>query len=162
MLTRNRSQEEWAREAGTGPSPQGLRAGRDRTNEGLVRMKRQWDAIAWWEKRRIPFNLIVLVAGVASVLVIELVGERFVSPGEDVAEPPAMLLGVIVYAVAANLCYSLGWVTELLWSWGDTSRTETLRRRIFHLGTIFAVVLTLLPGILIQLAWAIWEFNHAP
>jgi hypothetical protein len=62
--------------------------------------------------------------------------------------------------VAANLCYSLGWITELLWSWGDTSRTEALRPKIFRLGIVTAIVLTLLPGILIPLAWAVWGFNH--
>src|SRR5882757_4499720 len=112
-------------------------------------MNRPWDAIIWWEKRRIPFNLIVLVAGLASGLVIELIGSQLVDPGEDVEEPLGMLFGVIGYAMAANICYSLGWITELLWSWGDTSCTETLRPKVFRIGVMFAIVLTLLPGILV-------------
>ena len=122
-------------------------------------MKRPWDAIAWWEKRRLPFNLVVLAAGLVSGLVIELVGGRLVKPGEDVEEPLGMILGIVAYAVAANLCYSLGWITELLWSGGDTSRTEPLRPKIFRLGLIASIALTLLPGILIPLAWAIWGFK---
>ncbi|SRR5712691_788864 len=122
-------------------------------------MKRPWDAIAWWEIRRIPFNLIVMVAGIASALVIELIGSRLVRPGEDIEEPIGIVIGVISYAVAANLCYSLGWITELLWSWGDTTRTEALRPKVFRLGIIISVVLTILPGILIPLAWAIWGFK---
>src|SRR5258708_22728075 len=104
-------------------------------------MNRAWDAIIWWEKRRIPFNLIVLVAGVASLLVVGLIGSRLVRPGEDIEEPLGILFGVVGYAVAANLCYSLGWVTELLWSWGDTSRTEALRPTVYRLGVIAAIVL---------------------
>ena len=122
-------------------------------------MKRPWDAIAWWEIRRIPFNLIVLVVGFASGLVIELVGSRLVRPGEDVEEPIGIIIAVIGYAVAANICYSLGWITELLWSGGDTTRTEAIRPKVFRLGIIFSVVLTILPAILIPLAWAIWGFK---
>lgn len=122
-------------------------------------MKPPWDAIAWWEIRRIPFNLIVLVVGFASGLVIELVGSRLVRPGEDVEEPLGIIIVVIGYAVAANICYSLGWITELLWSGGDTTRTEAIRPKVFRLGIIFSVVLTILPAILIPLAWAIWGFK---
>ena len=122
-------------------------------------MKRPWDAIAWWEIRRVPFNLLVLVAGALSGFTIELIGSRFVAPGEDVVEPFAIVFWVIAYAVSANICYSLGWVTELLWSWGDTTRTEALRPRIFRWGMIFSVAVTLLPGVLILLAWALSGFK---
>ena len=122
-------------------------------------MKRPWDAIAWWELRRIAFNLILLVVGLISGFIIEFVGSRLVKPGEDVEEPLGIMVGVIAYAVAANLCYSLGWITELVWSGGDTSRTEAMRPKVFWLGTIFSAVLTILPAILVPVAWAVWGFK---
>lgn len=122
-------------------------------------MKRPWDAIAWWEKRRILFNIVVLVSGILSGLAIEIIGDRFASPGEDVEEPIGIVIAVVAYAIAANLCYSLGWITELLWSGGDTARTEAFRPRIFRLGMIISIVLTLLPGILIPLAWVLFGFK---
>jgi hypothetical protein len=122
-------------------------------------MKRPWDAIAWWEKRRILFNIVVLVSGILSALVIEVIGARFASPGEDVEEPIGIVIAAVAYAIAANLCYSLGWITELLWSGGDTARTEAFRPRIFRLGIIVSIVLTLLPGILIPLAWVLFGFK---
>ena len=125
-------------------------------------VKRPWDAIVWWEIRRIPFNLCVLVAGLVSGLVIELVGSRLVKPGEDVEEPLGIIVGAIVYAVAANLCYSVEWISELLWSWGDTTRTETMRAKIFRIGLVFSVVVTLMPAILVPLIWAIFGFQHGP
>ena len=88
-------------------------------------MKIAWDAILWWEKRRIPYNLIILVAGVIAIALIEVVGGRLVHPGEDAIEPVAMLIGVVAYALAANLCYTFSWITEIAWSQGDTSRTES-------------------------------------
>jgi hypothetical protein len=122
-------------------------------------MKRARETIVWWEKRRIAFNLAVLAAGFVSGLVIELVGSRFVKPGDDVVEPLAIIFGVIVYAVAANACYTLGWITEILWNGGDPTRTEAVRPKVFRLGMIFSVVLTLLPGVLVPIAWAVWGFR---
>src|SRR4051812_24880410 len=122
-------------------------------------MKRPWDAIAWWEIRRIPFNLLVLAAGVLSILIIELIGTRLVKPGEDVEEPIGILMAVAAYAVAANLCYTLSWITELIWSRGDTSRTESTRPKLFRAGLIFSAALTLLPAILIPAAWLIFGFK---
>ena len=122
-------------------------------------MKPPWDSIVWWEKRRILFNFVVLVAGLASGLVIELIGARHVAPGEDVVEPVVAMFGAFAYAVGANLCYSLGWITELLWSGGDTALTAARRPKIFRLGIIFSVVLTLLPGVFIVIAWALWGFK---
>jgi hypothetical protein len=122
-------------------------------------MKRPWDAIVWWEKRRILFNLLVLAAGIVSCLVVFAIGSRLVTPGEDVEEPLGIILGVIIYGVAANACYTLGWITELLWSWGDTQSTEANRSKVFRVGIIFSVVLTLSPGVLIPAIWAIWGFK---
>jgi hypothetical protein len=122
-------------------------------------MKRPWDSIAWWEKRRIPFNLLVLVAGAISGLIVEVIGSRFESSGEDVVEPIGIVFWVIAYAVSANICYSLGWITELLWSWGDTARTEVLRPKIFRFGVIVSIALTLLPGVLVLLAWIFSGFK---
>jgi hypothetical protein len=122
-------------------------------------MRRPWDAIVWWEIRRIPFNLIVLVVGFASGLVIELIGSRLVKPGEDVEEPIGIMIAIIGYGVAANLCYTLGWITEIVWSGGDTIRTEAMRPKVFRAGIIFSVVLTLLPAILIPLTWLVFGFK---
>jgi hypothetical protein len=114
----------------------------------------------WWELRRIPFNIFVLVTGVLSGGIIMLTGSYFAEPHEDVIEPLLMLFGAIGYGVFANLAYTLGWVTELLWSWGDTERTEPMRSRIFWIGTVFSVAVTLLPAFLIPLIWIVFGFRH--
>ena len=122
-------------------------------------MTRPWDAIAWWEIRRIPFNLTLLAAGFVSTVIIEVIGSRLVHPGEDVVEPMGLLFGGIAYILAANLCYTLGWVTELLWSWGNTASTEGLRAKVFLVGLVFSVLLTLLPALLVPLIWTVWGFS---
>jgi len=123
-------------------------------------MQRPFDAIVWWELRRIPFNMLMLAVGVLSLSSILFIGRYFVKPGEDVVEPFAIVFGVIVYGVFANVAYTLGWITELLWSWGATERTELMRPRIFWIGVTFSVALTLLPAGLIPLIWIIFGFQH--
>ena len=117
-------------------------------------LRRPWDAIAWWEIRRIPFNLVLLFAGVLSIVVAEFVGGRLLPPGEDLEEPLGLIAGVILYAIAANVCYSLGWITELIWTWGNTQRTETMRPKVFLAGLVFSTVLTLAPAAIALLIWA--------
>ena len=122
-------------------------------------MRRPYDSILWWELRRIPFNGLLLAAGIFSFGVIELIGSRLIEPGEDVVEPLAVIFGGAAYVIAANLCYTLGWITELLWSRGDTSLTETIRPTIYRRGLMLSLVLTLSPAILVPLAWAVFGFK---
>ncbi len=122
-------------------------------------MTRPWDAIAWWEFRRIAFNLVLAAAGAASTLAVIGVGDAFAKPGEDFIEPPALFVLILGYAVAANALYTVGWISELLWSGGDTARTEPFRRRVFRVGMIFSVVLTLLPGVLMVLLWLVFQLR---
>ena len=121
-------------------------------------MKVPWDTIVWWEVRRIPFNLAVGLAGVISLVVIFLTGVPRLQPGEDLIEPLMLLYGGMAYAMLANLAYTMGWITELIWAWGDTSKTADNRRRVFRLGLAFAVAVTLLPGVLVPLSWAVFGF----
>jgi len=114
-------------------------------------MKRPWDAITWWEIRRIPFNLAMLLAGFVSIYVV-----ASTAPGTDMGSPG---LTLIFYALAANLCYTLGWITELLWSWGNTERTEATRPKVFRIGLIFSVGITLLPAIISALVKVFHHFH---
>jgi hypothetical protein len=120
------------------------------------RMTRPWDAFSWWEIRRIPFNIAVLFAGALTLFVVETIGARFVPPGQAVIDPEILLFAVPAYVIAANICYSLGWISEILWSGGDTAHTEPYRIRIFWLGTAFSVLITLVPSVLLPLLWAIF------
>jgi len=114
-------------------------------------MKRPWDAVVWWEIRRIPFNLAIFVVGFVSGTIIAFAGGRMLGQDADFGNP---FIGIILYGLAANLCYKLGWITELLWAWGDTARTEKIRPKVFRVGLIFSASLTLLPAVVLPLVWA--------
>jgi hypothetical protein len=118
-------------------------------------MKRPWDAVVWWEIRRVQFNLVILVVGLVSAFVVAFVGGRVFGAYQDVGSP---FMQAAFYAIAANLCYTLGWISELLWAWGNTAQTETIRPKVFRIGLIFSASLTLLPAIVVSLVWAAHRF----
>lgn len=112
--------------------------------------ERAWDVIVWWESRRIPYNLIVGATGIASAMVILLTG--FVTEhvgGEAIfvaGSPLFEILAVILYGIAANLCFTGGWILELLSRrlWG--TRAEAFGEIAFTWGTLCSVLVTLVPA----------------
>jgi hypothetical protein len=112
--------------------------------------ERTWDIIAWWESRRIPYNLIVGAAGIASAIVMlitgfvteHVVGEAIGVPGS----PFFAIVAVIVYGIMANICFTGGWILELVSRhiWG--TRAEAFGEIAFTWGTLCSVLLTLVPA----------------
>ncbi len=68
-------------------------------------------AISWWEKRRIPFNLLFVGYAVPCFVVFffALSTSGHLLPGEDAVEPLALLAAPI----GINLLYTLGWLVEV-------------------------------------------------
>jgi hypothetical protein len=111
--------------------------------EGTIMTKGQ--VIRWWELRRLVYNAVLLVVGVAAIAGMEWVMTKVIPVGEDAIEPMLLFVGVVVYGVMANLCYTLGWIIEL-----RSRKTDPLaaRRRgqwMFRAGLLFSCVLTSLP-----------------
>ena len=69
------------------------------------------DVIVWWEKRRIPYNLILVGPGIVGLLLFFLIIHfaADLKPGEDAIEPMALLFAPVLL----NICFSVGWVAEL-------------------------------------------------
>jgi hypothetical protein len=111
--------------------------------EGLTRR----EVFGWWEKRRIVFNFLVGIAGVATWLLVLFAGSAAVRPGEDFEEPMAMILGPFVYAIFANICYTSGGVFDVIWY-----RHEP-RVALFRTGLYFSIALTVAPGLWALYAW---------
>ena len=109
--------------------------------------------ISWWESRRIYFNAVVGCTGVITcvlMLVCALVAEPTV--GEPIGLPDGPLLGVfgiLLHGILANICYTGGWIAELLLrSISETETATTFGLRAFHLGVKFSVALTLFPAVI--------------
>lgn len=97
-------------------------------------------------RRRFRFNLYVGAVGVVTWLLVMIAGSAAVKPGVDFEEPLVMIFGPFVYAFLANICYTLGWIVDIL-------LPEVPRTRLYKVGVIFSVGLTALPGVWAVVAW---------
>jgi hypothetical protein len=55
------------------------------------------------------------------------------------------VFGVFAYGIMANICYTGGWISELVAKYVWKEQAENLGKIAFALGIIFSVLLTLLP-----------------
>jgi hypothetical protein len=122
------------------------------------------DAIGWWEARRIAFNLIVGTAGILSCIVVGIVGlgsELLFNSEFGIPNPPGLaLIGVIIYGILANLCFTGGWVVELVIRRIWPQEADRFATMSFSLGLIFSILLTLSPAVLVGTAGIFKLLNH--
>lgn len=119
--------------------------------ETLVR----FEVIQWWEKRRLPYNLIVGATGVLTCVITlfiaaissEIFGEPLAMP-----DPPILaIFGVILFGFAANVCFTGGWIAELLAQKLWNEKAAHFGQIAFTLGLGFSILLTLAPAALFTL-----------
>jgi hypothetical protein len=113
------------------------------------------EIVRWWEERRLLYNIIVgCVGAVTSVLMIScgFISEPLVGEAIGLPDPPILVpLGIIAYGIAANVCYTGGWVVELRLAKRGATSTSEFGIRAFRFGLIFSVALTLFPAVF---SWA--------
>jgi hypothetical protein len=101
------------------------------------------DVVVWWEVRRIPYNLIILLAGVVSLplflLFIQLA--HGLRPGEDAVEPMAL----IVAPFAVNIAYTAGWIAELFLRLVWRDRSPAVAPAFLKLGLSFSLFVVFFP-----------------
>jgi hypothetical protein len=110
-----------------------------------------WQIILWWEKRRLHFNATLAVVGTISVvLMLACAGVANALP-----DPPIFMpLGIIAYAIMANICYTGGWIAELfVGTWKTRADTAAFGLRAFRAGMKFSIYLTLFPAVL---SWVVF------
>jgi hypothetical protein len=114
-----------------------------------------WEVIAWWESRRIPYNLIVGTAGIiccAIILITAFITEKLIGEAIGLSGTPIFeILAVLIYGIMANVCFTGGWILELLSRriWGD--RAEGFGEIAFTWGTLGSIVVTLIPAAIIAI-----------
>jgi hypothetical protein len=99
----------------------------------------------WWERRRLPYNLIVGSAGLITVAVAD-VAFLFLDPSEGLVPWQA----VVAFGVAANVCYLLGPAVEILAYklWGRS--LLPIGPALYRMGLTFSVGLALLPALFLM------------
>lgn len=109
--------------------------------------------IAWWEQRRLFYNLFIGSIGLCSLLAFRFfIGQaKALSPGEDAFEP----LALVFAPVLLNIGYTTGWVIEVLAL--HTGRKHRYLRGPFllRIGLAFSLLMVLTPSVIWGLAWLI-------
>jgi hypothetical protein len=101
--------------------------------------------VLWWERRRLPVNLLVGVYGIASLLIFfwAIGSTGVLRPGDDAVEP----LAIIVAPVAFNICYTLDWLVEALVRAFVPGLSPKFGPRLLMLGLGFSFGVISLPAV---------------
>lgn len=113
--------------------------------------------IGWWEKRRLPFNLMIGGTGLVSTAVISLFMAFNGGPG------PAEWLRIgFFWLIAANVCYTLGPATEIALQRLLGRRLLPAGPLLFRAGLITAIGVALAPIIFVTIAYLATALGIGP
>ncbi|MBV8879302.1 MAG: hypothetical protein JO332_05035 [Planctomycetaceae bacterium] len=100
--------------------------------------------IAWWEKRRIAFNILVGLYGLVALVLFycAILGSDLLSDGEDAFEPTALIVAPIVI----NVLYILGWMVEISLRSIWPSLSPTFGPVLLSTGLGLGFVLSMIPA----------------
>jgi hypothetical protein len=111
--------------------------------------------VAWWELRRLPYNMIVAATAALSLFVFFAVGftcERATGVPLGFPRPPLLVaVAVLAYGIVVNAFYTGGWILELLVAKLWRVSTPVFGPIAFTIGTAVSVVVTLVPAGLVIL-----------
>jgi len=101
--------------------------------------------ILWWEKRRIPYNILLLLFGIFAIAFVSLIA-ALLSRNFPLFSSLAYVLGIVYVfvQVAANIWYTGGWVVELVVVAFTRGTYQQFGSRALLLGTLFSFVFTIL------------------
>lgn len=106
--------------------------------------------IVWWEKRRLAYNLLVLGCGLMSTAAVLLATSHPLSIIGNI------FVGILIYGTVANVCYTWGWITELITKAVFKDKAQYFGPMALGLGTAFSMLLTLVPAVFFTL----WIIMH--
>jgi len=117
--------------------------------------------IGWRESRRFFYNKILAAVGtVTCILMIScgVISEPLMGEPIGIPDPPILVpLGILAYGIMANVCYTGGWIAELLLvRFRPESRTDVFGLRAFRLGVRFSIGLTIFPALI---CWGVFLFS---
>ena len=112
------------------------------------------EIVRWWEKRRLPYNLIVGGAGLFSTFYLALISS--IPPGRpDVGTLWIPIPAILAVGVAANVMYFLGSIVESISLKLFDRSILPIGPALYRMGLTFSVGLMLLPTVLWTLFWVL-------
>jgi len=95
------------------------------------------------------------------VLATGFITEHYLGDAIGLPDPPWLaILAAIAYGVMANLCFTGGWILELMSRRVWEGRADAFGEIAFLWGTLFSIALTLLPAGFIVLVGIIRLLEH--
>ena len=90
------------------------------------------NALTWWEKKRMWYNILVGVSGLIAIVLYA----NYFSLGE--------IIGLLLYGVVLNIFYSTGFILEALniYYLKQKFQIEYLRYPLLIIGTVLSSILT--------------------
>ena len=113
--------------------------------------------IGWWERRRLPFNLIIGGTGVVSTAAVSFFMAFNGGPG-----PGEWLQVGLFWLIAANACYTLGPATEIALQKLLGRRLLPAGPLLFRAGLITAVGVAVAPVIFVTIAYIAMTLGIGP
>ena len=111
----------------------------------LPETERKWyHVIMWWELRRIPYNLTLLVTGILGILCMTLVVD---GTGDFISG-----LSIMGFAFLANFIYTFGWVVELFLRFFNRHKATSFGLKSFKIGFIISICGTFVPTLIFGIA----------
>ena len=118
-----------------------------------------YGAILWWELRQALFNVAVIVTGAASLVATQVMTGRYGEPGHDPNEQVLVWLCGACFIIAANAFYTVGSVMDLMWSEGDTLRTQAICTSVQRRGMRLSLAVAVVPGVVALTAGLVVTFR---
>lgn len=105
----------------------------------LVLQKKEviFNALQWWEARRLGYNIVLIACEIFLIL--------YFWKGTLLYGIENAFLGSVLYTIAANVFFSVGWGIEILalYYFGENRFLRKFRIPFFILGVLFSILLTL-------------------
>jgi len=106
--------------------------------------------VQWWESRRLTYNAIVGGTGLFTLTYLFVLERLVFDPGPF--KPMNFVIGALVYGLAANVCYTAGWIVETVVERWMKRPVYGLGPALFRHGLVFSIGLTLLPVLVLTVA----------
>ena len=86
------------------------------------------EIILWWERRRVLYNAVMLIAGCITILLAVSLHEIAFADVVNTLQP------VLIVAASANIFYTLGWIIEIIYH-----KLNKGKETIYNVSTILFV-----------------------
>lgn len=96
--------------------------------------------VQWWESRRLAYNIVVGTTGLVTLGIANAIELTF---GNGWLPVPWQVIGA--YGLAANVCYTAGWIVENVVERWLGRPVYGLGPALFRYGLVLSVGVTLLP-----------------